>query len=128
MKHLTIYTLFDIAQYTCHIDCGLQENLVLNYTPQSSSTFNLYNQPSPFRPHSASIRNLLAGRETSRGSFNPLHHHPTAVPVRLLSEVAPHVHKGLCNAVDEIGGISVFLFLFSKVCNTILLYLYLQRH
>ena len=105
----------------------LQESLVLAYNPKNTSTFSLYNQPSPFKQLSSqpSIKNILASGASSSPTsqrktvgFNPLAHQPTVVPAStkvMLMGVASQTHQGLATAVDENGGIGVFLFLFARV-------------
>ena len=57
----------------------------------------------------------MFGQQANTGSFNPLVHQPVAVQVVLTTGVAATVHRGLNSAINEIGGIGVFLFLFAKV-------------
>ena len=92
----------------------LQENLTLSYSPRNATTFNLYGQPSPFKSSNTKVGHAQQPQHT-KGAFNPLHQQPTSVPARLLTDVAPQCNKGFADAVDEIGGISTFLFLFAKV-------------
>jgi len=92
----------------------LQENLTLTYSPRNATTFNLYGQPSPFKSANTKVGHAQQPQHT-KGAFNPLHQQPTSVPARLLTDVAPQCNKGFADAVDEIGGISTFLFLFAKV-------------
>ncbi len=91
-----------------------QETMLLNYSPQNPAHFNLYNQTSSLKP-TQGIRGVFGSQNQSRNSFEPLCHQPTALPVRQMADLAPQMHQGLSFAVDEIGGIGVFLFLFAKV-------------
>ncbi len=88
--------------------------MLINYSPQNPAHFNLYNQTSNLKP-TQGIRGVFGNPNQSRNSFEPLCHQPTALPVRQMTDLAPQMHQGLSFAVDEIGGIGVFLFLFAKV-------------
>ena len=60
------------------------------------------------------MKNILSSSSV-RGAFNPKMHQPTKVPARLLTDIAPKTQTGLRAAINEIGGIGVFLFMFAKV-------------
>ena len=85
--------------------------MIVSYTPEHPTTYNLFNQSSSLKPQ----RNIFGGQKQSRSSFDPLCHQPVNAGVRLLTDLAPQVHHGLSNAVGEIGGIGVYLFLLGKV-------------
>ena len=89
----------------------IQETMIVSYTPEHPTTYNLYNQSSSMKPQ----RNIFGGQKPARSSFEPLCHQPVNAGVRLLTDLTPQVHHGLSNAVGEIGGIGVYLFLLAKV-------------
>ena len=89
----------------------LQETVIISYSPEHPNTYNLYSQTSVFKPQ----RNIFGGQKQARSAFEPLCHQPISVQVRQLTDLAPQVHRGLSNAVGEIGGIGVYFFLMAKV-------------
>lgn len=93
--------------------CALQEHLVMSYCPKMPSMFSLYGQS--WRQSQPSLRSMLAAREPAKSSFSALHQQSQSLAVRLLTDIAPHTHHSLSAAINEIGGIGVFLFLFAKV-------------
>ena len=80
--------------------------MVAMYAPAQLATFNLY------RPTSTQRSNTAPTPSTR----NHLNHQPKAVAVHFLAGVDAQAHTGLGDAVKEIGGIGVFLYLFAWVC------------
>lgn len=74
------------------------------YTPANATAFNLYRPFLPYKQRGGQDR-----------AFNTLNHQPLSVPIRQLTDVAAQAHTGLSDAVSEIGGIGVFLYLFAWV-------------
>ena len=101
-------------QNTCFL--FLQENLVLVYSPHNPGFFNLYSQPVALKSQNIGIRNILPSNSNTKTVFNPLCQQPTAVLVRLVTDVAALEHVGFPSSIKEIGGIGVLMFLFAKVC------------
>ena len=95
----------------------MQETMIVSYSPEHLTTFNLYHQPTSLKPQ----RNIFGGQKQARSSFEPLCHQPISTAVKLLTDLTPQVHHGLSNAVGEIGGIGVYLFLLGKVRITCIL-------
>ncbi|KAI8480550.1 hypothetical protein Bbelb_417300 [Branchiostoma belcheri] len=91
----------------------IKENLVAVYSPKAPATFNYYSSTAP---PTRSLTNLLTKDPPSRKtSLDPLMETPAALPVTAVTELQTQVHRGLQNAVHEVGGVGVFLFLYAKV-------------
>ena len=91
-----------------------QENLVVMYTPAQLATFNLYHPVSTSR----------ARQTQAPSAATNLNHQPALVAVNFLTDVAAQAHSGLGDAVKELGGIGVFLYLFAWVSGPILFILF----
>ncbi|XP_078592182.1 lysosomal-trafficking regulator-like isoform X1 [Branchiostoma floridae x Branchiostoma japonicum] len=91
----------------------IKENLVAVYSPKTPATFNYYSSSAP---PTRSLTTLLTKDHPARKiSVDPFLETPAALPVTAVTELQTQVHRGLQNAVHEVGGVGVFLFLYAKV-------------
>uniref|UniRef100_A0ABM0M5Y3 Lysosomal-trafficking regulator-like n=1 Tax=Saccoglossus kowalevskii TaxID=10224 RepID=A0ABM0M5Y3_SACKO len=94
----------------------LRESIVLTYSPRNCKVFSLYQLP-PHLHRSISISNIIPSspKPSSSDIFVQQQAIPMQAVVRSDVELVPSMYRGLQNAVYEVGGISVFIFLFAKV-------------
>jgi hypothetical protein len=111
----------------------MQDSLVLVYHPKEPTSFHIYKRPSPFRIQ-PSLKSILAMKENSAAgshpnlpASSPLLKQPVTIPATtkvMLMGVNYHAQHGLATAIDENGGIGVFLFLFAKVLLCVYFYMH----
>ncbi|XP_051169183.1 lysosomal-trafficking regulator isoform X2 [Leptopilina boulardi] len=95
----------------------LQNNLLLSYEAQSPLVVHLY--PQALSSPEAIVRNILPGQSAFRVTMAPEYRVSQQPPLSVSSTVFTQLEskqcKGLIPAVQQIGGISIFLFLFARV-------------
>lgn len=95
----------------------LQDNLLLSYEAQNPLVVHLY--PQALTSPEAIVRNILPGQSAFRVNIAPEHRVSQQPPLSISSNVFTHLEskqcKGLIPAVQQIGGVSIFLFLFARV-------------
>ncbi|XP_064622032.1 lysosomal-trafficking regulator-like isoform X2 [Lineus longissimus] len=97
---------------------NLRESLVLTYTPSYHGTFNLYKdiESKPLLREAARIQVTQILKVSRPPTTNLLlHQQPEVMSVGTTANIIPQMHKGLNGAIDEIGGIGVFLFLYARI-------------
>ncbi|XP_030854757.1 lysosomal-trafficking regulator isoform X6 [Strongylocentrotus purpuratus] len=87
----------------------LRESLVATYSASSPSSFSLYQSTSP-----GTLSKVLPGKIIPPS----LLHSPTLMQAIQQAHPIVRHHMGLHKAVYQVGGISVFVFLFAKVVET----------
>ncbi|XP_063958609.1 lysosomal-trafficking regulator-like isoform X1 [Lytechinus pictus] len=87
----------------------LRESLVATYSSSSPSTFSLYQSVS-----SGTLSKVLPGKIIPPS----LLHSPTVMQAIHHSHPTVRHHMGLHKAIYQVGGISVFVYLFAKVVET----------
>jgi hypothetical protein len=103
--------------FMMYLISACQESLFLTYTPSYHGTFNLYKdtetKPYPREATRIQVSQIL---KVSKPTTNLLlHQQPEVMSVGTTANIIPQMHKGLNGAIDEIGGIGVFLFLYARV-------------
>lgn len=95
----------------------LQDNLLLSYEARSPLIVHLY--PQAVASPKAIVRSILPSQNAFRVAMLPKHRVSQQPPLSISSVIFSHVKsqqfKGIIPAVQQIGGISIFLFLFARV-------------
>ncbi|XP_074663000.1 lysosomal-trafficking regulator-like [Tubulanus polymorphus] len=94
----------------------MRESFLLGYLPSHAETYNLY-QPQPLGTVKESSKTRLTDIFTSTKphGFDALLQKPVVMDAGAMAQLVPQIYRGLTGAIDEIGGIGVFIFLYARI-------------
>ncbi|XP_070578950.1 lysosomal-trafficking regulator-like isoform X2 [Ptychodera flava] len=92
---------------------ALRESMVVTYSPRNINLFSLYQLQRQIT-RSVSIANILPNTNKLSNTDMIIQQ---AIPMQatLLTDMVPSVYRGLQNAVYEVGGMAVFIYMFAMV-------------
>ncbi|XP_078001240.1 lysosomal-trafficking regulator-like [Glandiceps talaboti] len=92
----------------------LRESMVVAYSPRNGTVYSLYRQKRQIS-RSVSIVTILQNSNKSSGTDLSVQQQVFPMQATVLTELVPQIFRGLQNAVYEVGGIAVFIYMFAKV-------------